>query len=215
MAKYFSYFPSTLYKVTNDNINVDVLTNIMVRFKMEDSLKENTSVYYKYDVRDGDTPESIAYNVYGSVERHWIVLLMNDIIDPQFDWPLEFRTLSNYIDKKYSANNYSDTANTGVSGLTWARTNPHSYYINEITEYSGNTFSQMLQLDSSTYANTITGSSQITLKDGSKINQSNVKSSISYYEYEMNENEKKRSIKLLKNEFVFALEQELRDALKR
>ena len=193
---------------------MDVVTNLLVRFKMEDSLKENTSVYYKYDIKDGDTPENVAYNFYGSAERHWIVLLMNNIIDPQFDWPLEFRTLSNYIDKKYSANNYADTANTGTSGLVWARTNTHSYYLEETTEYSGNVFSQMIQLDSSTYANTVTGASSITLTDGTEINQSNVKSFISYYDYEMDENEKKRSIKILKEEFVFALEQELRKTLK-
>ena len=215
MAKYFSYFPLSPYKADDETQGVESLTNLLVRFKLEDSFKENTSHYYKYDIKDGDTPETVAFYAYGSAERHWIVLLYNDIVDPQYDWPLEFKTLSNYVDQKYSANNYADTANTGVSGITWAKTNIHSYYIKETTEAFGNTFSQTIQLDSATYANTVTGSTEITLRDGNKIKQSNVKSSMTYYQYESEKNEQKRSIKILKNEFVFALEEELRLALKR
>lgn len=215
MAKYFSYFPTSPYKVTEDTQGVESLTNILVRFKLEDSFKENTSHYYKYDIKDGDTPETVAFYAYGSAERHWIVLLYNDIVDPQYDWPLEFKTLTNYVNQKYSANNYADTANTGVSGLTWAKSNIHSYYITETTEAFGNTFSQVIQLDSGTYANTVTGSSTLTLEDGNILSQSNVKSSLTYYEYETKNNEEKRSIKILKNEFVFALEEELRTTLRR
>ena len=214
MAKYFSYFPTSPYKATEDVQGVETLTNLLVRFKLEDSFKENTSHYYKYDVKDGDTPETVAFYAYGSAERHWIVLLYNDIIDPQYDWPLEFKALTNYVDKKYSANNYADTANTGVSGVSWAKSNIHSYYLKETTEAFGNTFSQIIELDSSTYANTVTGSQTIILKDGNQLKQSNTKSSLTYYEYESEKNEKKRSIKILKNEFVFALEEELRTALR-
>ena len=216
MARYFSYFPITNYKLTDDALGLDVLTNLMTRFKLEESFKENTSIYYKYDIRDGDTPETIAYYAYGSAERHWIVLLYNDIIDPQYDWPLEFKALTNYVNEKYSANNYADTANTGVSGLVWAKTNNHSYYITETTKFLDIVSSETFQIDSASYANTTTSltPTQITLKDGNVIFKSNTKNSINYYQYEEQENEKKRSIKLLKNDFVFALEEELRKSLK-
>jgi hypothetical protein len=213
MAKYFSYFPKTSYKPIDDGMDVDVVTNITTRFKMENSIKENSATYYKYDIKDGETPEVIAYKYYGSAEKHWIVLMMNDIIDPQYDWPLEYRTLSRFVENKYSANNYADTANTNLSGLTWARQNIHSYYITETTEYSGNTFSQTLQIDSVTYANTVTGSRTITLQDGNQIEQSNVKFSKNHYEYEYDENESKRSILLLKPELALNLEEELRKTL--
>lgn len=216
MARYFSYFPITNYKLTDDALGLDVLTNLMTRFKLEESFKENTSIYYKYDIRDGDTPETVAYYAYGSAERHWIVLLYNDIIDPQYDWPLEFKALTNYVNEKYSANNYADTANTGVSGLVWAKTNNHSYYITETTKFLDIVSSETFQIDSASYANTTTSltPTQITLKDGNVIFKSNTKNSINYYQYEEQENEKKRSIKLLKNDFVFALEEELRKSLK-
>lgn len=216
MARYFSYFPTTRYKLSDDSLGLDILTNIMARFKLEESFKENTSIYYKYDIRDGDTPETVAYYAYGSAERHWIVLLYNNIIDPQYDWPLQFKSLTNYVNQKYSANNYSDTANTGVSGLVWAKTNNHSYYITETTKFLDTISSLTYETDLATYSNTTTTvvANEITLKDGNKVYQSNTKSSINYYQYEEQENEKKRSIKLLKNDFVFALEEELRKSLR-
>jgi hypothetical protein len=215
MAKYFSYFPSTRYKLTDDALGLDVLTNLMSRFKLEESFKENTSIYYKYDIRDGDTPETVAYYAYGSTERHWMVLLYNNIIDPQYDWPLQFKSLTNYVDQKYSANNYADTANTGNSGLVWAKTHNHSYYVTEKSQFMDTISINTYEIDLATYANVTTTitPNEITLKDGNKIYQSNTKTSINYYEYEDQENEKKRSIKLLKNDFVFSLEEELRRSL--
>ena len=193
MARYFSYFPITNYKLTDDALGLDVLTNLMTRFKLEESFKENTSIYYKYDIRDGDTPETIAYYAYGSAERHWIVLLYNDIIDPQYDWPLEFKALTNYVNEKYSANNYADTANTGVSGLVWAKTNNHSYYITETTKFLDIVSSETFQIDSASYANTTTSltPTQITLKDGNVIFKSNTKNSINYYQYEEQEHSRR------------------------
>jgi hypothetical protein len=214
MAKYFSYFPSTVYKLSDDSQNFDIVTNIMSRFNMDEKLKENTAIYYKYDVADDETPEIIAYKIYGSVEKHWVVLMMNNIVDPQYDWPLSFRSLTEYVDKKYSANNYADTANTSVRGLIWSKQNIHSYYRIETTEYSGNTFSQTLQIDSSTYANTVANTSYITLQDGNEIKKSTLKQTKTYYEIEEEKNENKRAIKLLKPEFVFGLEEELRSVLR-
>ena len=37
-------------------------------------------------MQDSDTPEIIADKYYGNVEYHWVVLLFNNIIDPQFEY---------------------------------------------------------------------------------------------------------------------------------
>lgn len=101
MAKYFAKFPKTYYKL-NSNVSLDLVTNVISRYSFEKSLKENTSAYYYYQVRDGDTPEIIAHKIYGSAERHWIILSYNDILDPQFDWPLKYDQLNQYIENKYA-----------------------------------------------------------------------------------------------------------------
>ena len=209
MAKYFNYFPKTVY--TLNSLDVETVTNITSRFGFEQSFKDNSAVYYEYDIQDSDTPEIIASKFYNSPERHWAVLMINNIVDPQFDWPLDQRTIISYINEKYSAN-----ASVGQSGTTWAQANIHSYYKVE-TRISNSTEAQLqskLQIDANTYANVAATTSNLTLDDGNSITITTTKETKSYYDYEIEENEAKRTIKLLKPEFVSSIEEELRNVFK-
>ena len=209
MAKYFNYFPKTVY--TLNSLDVETVTNITSRFGFEQSFKDNSAVYYEYDIQDGDTPEIIASKFYDSPERHWAVLMINNIVDPQFDWPLDQRTIISYINEKYSAN-----ANVGQSGTTWAQANIHSYYKVE-TRISNSTEAELqtkLQIDANTYANVAATTTNLTLDDGNSITITTTKETKSYYDYEIEENEAKRTIKLLKPEFVSSIEEELRNVFK-
>ena len=205
MSKYFSYFPKTLY--TLDSSNVDAVTSIVSRFGFESSFKDNTAVYYEYNVQDSDTPEIIANKFYGDSEKHWVVLMLNQIVDPQFDWPLDQRTIISFINEKYSAN-----ASAGQSGITWAQGNTHSYYkVETRTTNSTNTELQTkLQVDSNTYANVAASTTNLLLEDGNSITITVSKETKTYYDYEVEQNENKRTIKLLKPEFVSPIEDELR-----
>ena len=209
MAKYFNNFPKAYYSLENKPYGLDVVTNIISRFTLEQSFKENTSIYEKYNVQESDTPEIIASKIYDSPERHWIVLAMNDIVDPQWDWPLDYRTLISFIDDKYTAN--ANVA-AGQTGLVWAQQNTQSYYSVEkrTTVKNGEYLEKKVQVDANTYANVSVSSSNVTLNDGNQITISTTKENKSYYDYELAENENKRQIKILKREFAFALEQELK-----
>ena len=208
MAKYFSKFPKTYYTLQSLPYGVDVVTNIISRFSLEQSFKDNTSIYEKYNVQESDTPEIIASKIYDSSERHWIVLAMNDIVDAQFDWPLDYRTLITFINSKYTAN-----ASVGQTGLNWAQQNTQAYYSTEkrTTIRTGDYLEKKIQIDANTYANVSVTTSNVTLKDGNQITIAISKETKSYYDYEIEENENKRQIKLLKPEFAFALEQELKN----
>jgi len=207
MSKYFNYFPKTFYKLNENSNDVDTVTNITSRFGFEQAFKNNSAVYYEYDVQDSDTPEIIANKFYGSPERHWAVLMINDIVDPQFDWPLDQRTIISFIDEKYTAN-----ANSGQSGIAWAQSNIHSYYKVE-TRTSNSTEAELqskLQIDANTYANVAATTTNLTLDDGNSITIKVSKETKSYYDYEVEENEVKRTIKLLKPEFVSSIEEEIK-----
>ena len=115
MAKYFRYFPKTFYTSDTESDGLDSVTNIIARFS--DSLRDNSNIFYPYDVQDTDTPEIIAHKMYGSVERHWIVLSLNQIIDLQWDWPLKHDNFIKYVNNKYSANANTSSGETGVRGL--------------------------------------------------------------------------------------------------
>ena len=217
MAKYFNYFPKTLYSANNSSLGLDSVTNIIARFGFETSLKQNSAAFYKYDIQEGDTPEIIASKYYDNPERHWIVLMFNDIYDPQYDWPLQSSTLIEYIDNKYSAPEYADTANTSVSGLSWAmNVNNVQAYFKVVTRTNQDDviIIERLEVDANTYANTAASTNLYTLQDGGKITVAVTKQTQSYYDYEVEENEKKRTIKLLKPEFVPQVEKEFKKVIK-
>ena len=206
MSKFFNYFPKTVYSLDNTN-NVDTVTSIVSRFSFENSFRDNTSVYYEYNIQDSDTPEIIASKFYGDSEKHWVVLMLNNIVDPQFDWPLDQRTIISYMNEKYSAN-----ASVGQSGVTWAQANIHSYYkVETRTTNSTNTDLQTkIQVDANTNANVAATTTNLTLDDGNSITIKVSKETKSYYDYVIEQNETKRTIKLLKPEFVSPIEDELR-----
>ena len=220
MANYFNYFPITYYSVDANTSSLDVVTNIISRFGFEKSLKENSSAFYEYEIKETDTPEIIASKFYGNSERHWMVLMFNDILDPQFDWPLQYDTLVKYIDDKYSKSNYADTANTSVSGLTWAMNNNNTKaYYKVVTRKTGSsnidakTITEKIEIDANTYANVIASTNNITLQSGTKITETTVKEKITYYDYEIQANEDKRTIRLLKPEFVKDVMEEFKDVI--
>ena len=218
MANYFNFFPSTLYSVDSNNNGLDIVTNITTRFAFEQSLKENTNAFYPYEIKDSDTPETIAYKIYGSSERHWIVLNFNDIIDPQYDWPLTYPNFIKYVNEKYAANGAANT--TVQSGLTWAQSqnNIHSYYqVNTRTSTAvtadSKTIKEKVRITANAYANVIVGTTSYTLKNGTVINETVSKEKLTYYDYEMEENEAKRKIKLLKPEFATDVFEEFKEVV--
>ena len=205
MAKYFNFFPTTPYTNSNRSSAYDTVTNIISRFSFEESLKQNTSLFYPYTIQDGDTPEMIASKYYGSPEKHWIVLMFNDIIDPQYDWPLDQRTIIKYINDKYSVNGAAN--NPPQSGLVWAQNinNVKAYY-KTVTRLSSkptkNQIVEKIEIDADTYINLLVTTKIYTLQDGSKITQTISKSAQTYYDYEIEANDDKRKIKLLRSEYV-------------
>ena len=214
MAKYFNYFPKTSYYLSDDTTSLDTVTNIMSRFSIDATSKEQLTMYYKYDISDGETPEIIADKLYGSPEKHWIILSVNNIKNPQFDWPLRYNDLTKYIDIKYRGATYANTANTGT-GLSWSKSHTHSYYITEKRVMpSGSDLTETIIIDAATFANTNTTSTVVyTLYDSSNVTITTTKSSISYYEYEIEANEDKRTIDILRPEFVKTIEQEFRNTI--
>jgi len=215
MAKYFNYFPKTFYSSNNASTGLDSVTNIIARFGFEKSLKNNSSAFYKYQIQESDTPEIIAHKYYGSAERHWIVLLFNDIIDPQFDWPLKYDIFIDFVDAKYTANGAANT--TVQSGLAWAMStnNVQAYYkIVTKTDIDNVTLIEKIQVDANTYANVATSSTTITLQSGDAITQAVTKEKKTYYDYEMEENESKRDITLIKSDFVKEIEKEFKKVIK-
>lgn len=215
MAKFFNYFPKTFYTSNNNTTGVDSVTNITARIAFEKTLRENSNGFYPYQIQDSDTPEIIADKYYDNPERHWIVLLFNNIIDPQWDWPLNDKNIIEYIDKKYTANGAANT--TIQTGIAWAlsENNTQAYFkVITTTGKSGEITIEKFEVDANTYANVASSTNSYTTQASELITIVVSKEKRSYYTYEIEENEKKREIKLLKSQFADAVEKEFKQIIR-
>ena len=50
---------------------------------------------------DGERPDTLSYKLYGRADLHWLILLVNEIHDPYFGWPLSSSQLEAHIDDRY------------------------------------------------------------------------------------------------------------------
>ena len=208
MIKYFQTLPKEFYFQGNESTSLDIVTNITSLVSINGDLKNNGVAFYDYLVEDGETPEMISHKFYGNSNKHWIVLMMNDITHPQFDWALGTNSLEIYIDKKYEVQ-----ANNTMSGLQWAKNNVRSYHknIQKRNIRSNETQLTIIHLDSSTYANTNPTTNEYFLNSGERVLVETSAFFVTYYNYEVYKNEEKRRIKMLKPEYVEMVENELQD----
>jgi hypothetical protein len=204
-SNFFEYLPRTYYNLDGSSNEVDIVTNILANFSFMGEIVNNSSVYYEYDIQDGETPEILAHRFYEEPGYHWIIMRMNDVVDYKKDWPLDYKSLTDNIEQAYI-----DSAGVGQTGLEWAMINYHSYYKKETKTIVG---SQLIdineyEIDSNTYASLSESTVQYTIPGGDTLNIRTQKTRKTYYEYELEHNENKRTIKILKPEFVHVIKDE-------
>ena len=102
MAYYFNSFPKISYDLKN-NGRPQIITNLMVRYKLTAALKARSFSYYNYSIEEGQRPDNVAFDLYGMPSYSWILLLTNTIHDPNYDWPLSQRSFEKFIKAKYGS----------------------------------------------------------------------------------------------------------------
>ena len=102
MTQYFSQFPLVNYNLTGTNGNTIQVTDIFRRVKARSKLADNITLFDKFDVEEGESPETVAYKAYGSADYFWVVTLVNNIVNRYYDWPLDSFSFQQYIKDKYS-----------------------------------------------------------------------------------------------------------------
>ena len=97
---YFKEFPTIPYDAEGNGKFKDV-KNLLRRVGIRAKVKANTSLYDTYDVKNGETPESIAHKLYGDSELHWVILLLNNVTDRFHDWPMSEAQFIQFVNDKY------------------------------------------------------------------------------------------------------------------
>ena len=104
MANYFRNIPKVKYDIYGtEPKKYRNVTNIMKRISFKPSVIEDISDYYPYRVNDGERPDTISYQRYGTVAYAYLIMLVNDIYDPLFDWPLSSQQFERYLTNKYGS----------------------------------------------------------------------------------------------------------------
>ena len=105
---YFKALPKMYYPYKQGTKTTHTIVTDIFRRVHLDKFFQNRLALTEYYVNDMDTPESVAHRAYGSTKYHWIVLLANNIVDVQREWPLSGRNLIAYVDDKYGTSNRTD-----------------------------------------------------------------------------------------------------------
>ena len=205
MATFLDLFPIIPYDIEKAvyRSNYDVVTDITFRFGFIKEILNNISAYYLYPIKDSETPEILAEYVYNDPEAYWIILYANDIYDPQYDWPLNYNNFQNYIIGKYGS---LAAAQTGIHHYekVITRTESLSGIVTEkriIVNYDKLT-DNALNVPYDYYVGLPAGQSVETINmNGQTVTEVISRSAITNYDYEDEENEKKRIIKIIKPEY--------------
>ena len=151
--------------------------NIFRRAKLRDDLQNNFTVFDKYEIPMGARPDTVAEDLYGNAQFDWVVLTTAGIINVRNEWPLEDRDLYNYAFKKYGN----------------ALNSPRFFETTEVKNSDGVTILEKGKVVDSNFTIPNPNTPTATL---------NPVIGISNFEYETRLNDKKRSIFILREEYL-------------
>ncbi len=183
---YQSFLPSS-----NSSQNYIRVKNLFRRCKLRDDLQNVFTIFNKYEIRDGARPDTVAEELFGSAELDWVVLMTAGITNVRNEWPLSDRELYDYALEIYgdALNNIHHYETTEIKDSLDRLILPKGKVVNE-------DFKIFYSDDGTTYTNdsTKSGSGATIISDPII--------SISNYEYQVIKNDKKRSVYILKEEYL-------------
>lgn len=91
---YFDRFAKIQY---NGKLATNITQSILLKYKT----MYNTTLWQFHTIVDGETPQSVADKYYGDAKDAWIILLINNIVDPFTDWALGSHELNALAKSKY------------------------------------------------------------------------------------------------------------------
>ena len=198
--KYFRYIPdfdyvSRLPKAQNISDYIRV-KNLFKRTKISEQVFSDLTFFTKYQVITDERPDNVAFKVYGDSNLDWMVLLANNIINIQQEWPLEHQSYYTYLIGKY--------------GSDAALQNVHHYETREIKNSVGKVIvPEGLEVPSDfsiTYFDTGLGVQQTVTTE--------IVTEITNQVYEDGLNDAKRNIDIIKPRFVGLIIEEIEKAMK-
>ena len=197
MSNYFKQVPDFEYVSLLPDAKIsDYITvkNLFKKGKLRDDIFQNLTFFTKYQIMGDERPDSVAYKMYNNPTLDWIVLLSNNIINIQNEWPMTQYDLDRYLIDKYGT--YDNLYST------------HHYETIEVKNSSGVTIvKEGLTVDSDfevNYYDWMIESSE---------EKKGITTPISNYDYEMKIENDKRNIFLLKSRYINVVKDDLEEIM--
>ena len=151
--------------------------NLFRRVKLRDDLKNSITFLQNYYIKDGFRPDQVASALYGSPMYDWVVIHSAGIVNIRDEWPLSSKELYDY-----SLNKYGNDLN-----------NIRYYVTTEVKDLSGKIYLPKGKVVDSDFTIPDPTSSTATL---------NPVGGVTNYEREVDINESKRNLTLLRPSYL-------------
>jgi hypothetical protein len=200
MSNYFSQVPNFEYVSRLPDAKIGdyaIVKNLFKKGKLREDIFQNLAFFTKYQIKGNDRPDNVAFEVYQDSSLDWLVLICNNIINIQTEWPLPQNDFDRFLLDKYG--DY-DTLYNGI----------HHYETQEIKNSQGVTMVPAgLQVESDF---------SISFYDFFIDQQINISSTtvvlpVTNYEYEEKLENDKRNIFLLKPRYLNIVLDDLQDIM--
>jgi len=187
MASYFRQVPDFDY-VNRDSDgksigDYQIVKNLFKRVKIRPDILENLAYFTQYRVSGDDRPDNVAFEIYGDESFDWLVLLSNNIMSIQTEWPLSQAAFNDFLIKKY--------------GSIEKTNNIHHYETRELKNDSGEIVVRKGLIVPKNYK-----VEYFDVRRNQNVVRTNEVDSVTNYVYEVRKEEKKRNIYLLKADYV-------------
>lgn len=176
---YFNIVPEILYLKYNKNIydgTYVAIKNIFSRIKVIDDIVPSLTILEDYILDDSERPDTVSQKFYGDPGFDWTIMMINNIKNLYQDWPMKSQVLDNYVNQKYIDPNEIHH---------WI-TLPQ-YYEGELILPGGYEVQE---------------SFRFTTPEGVTLTKALSIGAVSNYQYEIDLNDKKREILVLKPELL-------------
>ena len=189
---YFRELPNLLYPSflpdKTSSLDFVEVKNIFRRAKLRDDLQNNFTVFEKYEIPMGLRPDTVAEELYGSDELDWVVLTVAGILNVRNEWPLSDRDIYDY-----SLDKYGESLNS-----------VKFFETTEVKDTNGRMILPKGKVVDSNFTIPKPGEPTATL---------NPVVGISNYEYETRLNDEKRSIFVLREEYLQQFLNDMRELM--
>lgn len=197
MPAYFRQLPEIQYPSRGSDSRISdyvTLKNLFKRGTIREDIFSNLVFFTKYQIKGDDRPDNVAYELYNDETLDWLVLISNNIINVQTEWPLGQESFYNYLLEKYNTEEQFQ--------------NVHHYETIEVKNSEG----QIMVPSGIIVPEDFTMSYYDPFLQ-EYVERGNITSAVTNYEYEDNIQTQKRNIFVLKNQYLSVILDDIEDIM--